>query len=240
MVRVREITVLDQPVFVADSDATCWSPTEGHKDFWDAFAADEYEPGTVKRMKRLLKPGSLFIDIGAWIGPFTLLALTLGCKVVAFEPDPAAFEQLRINTDSNPGDFVLLNAAVVPYGDPIKYALDRIDGAGLSAIEPQKLGYPEVPTMTIERLAELLPEWAIGFPETPGYVKVDVEGFETELMPTLGPWLAERKVPTQVSLHGHRIDAKALNGFKTVIWPQDNNGDVVALPFATMKPGSWA
>lgn len=237
---MRTISVIERPLRIAESEATCWTPTGGHVDFWSAFEADEYEPGTVKRMKRLLKPGSLFIDIGAWIGPFTLLALALGCKVIAFEPDPEAFKELQANTDLNPGDFILFNAAVVPDGDVGAYSLDRDDGKGLSVMIPRTKGYYPVATMTLERLEALLPEWALGFPETPGFVKVDVEGYETTLMSSLGPWLAERKVPTQVSLHGHRLDAKAMNGFKTVIWPQDNNGDVVALPFATMDPRPWA
>lgn len=237
---MRTISVLDQPLRIADTDATCWSPGEGTADFWETFEQNKYEPGTVRRMRRLLKPGSLFIDIGAWIGPFTLLALSLGCKVIAFEPDPVAFGELQANTDLNKGDFILFNAAVVPDGDVSAYSLNREDGMGLSELRERQKGLYPVATMTLERLAKLLPVWAIGFPETPGFVKIDVEGFETTLMPSLGPWLAKNKVATQVSLHGEPLAPASMRGFKTVIWPENNSGDVVALPFATMDPRQWA
>ena len=43
----------------------------------------------------------IFIDIGAWIGPYTLLAAKMGMKVYAFEPDKMAFKQLKKNIELN-------------------------------------------------------------------------------------------------------------------------------------------
>ena len=37
----------------------------------------------------------IFIDIGAWIGPYTLIAASMGMKVYAFEPDKVAFQELK-------------------------------------------------------------------------------------------------------------------------------------------------
>lgn len=239
MVRVRTIEVLGTPIRVNETNATCWSPTTGHEDFWTAFERDAYEPGTVKRMRRLLlKPGNLFIDIGAWIGPFTLLALALGCKVVAFEPDPVAFAALQANTELNGGDLILFNAAVVPEGAG-PYALGHGDGQGLSTLERYVPGAQLVPTMTLGRLFRLLEDWSVGFPSKPSFVKVDVEGYEHTLMPALGPWLAKLKVPAQVSLHGARFNPRSVSGFTTVIWPESNSGDVVLLPFTSMDPKQW-
>ena len=47
-----------------------------------------------------IKP-KIFIDIGAWIGPYTLVAAKLGMRVFAFEPDKIAFEVLKKNIQLN-------------------------------------------------------------------------------------------------------------------------------------------
>lgn len=51
--------------------------------------------------RRALRPGDLFVDVGANVGVYTLLAAELGAEVVALEPDPAAFRRLRDNLDLN-------------------------------------------------------------------------------------------------------------------------------------------
>ena len=43
----------------------------------------------------------IFIDIGAWIGPYTLIAASMGMKVYAFEPDKVAFKELKKNIELN-------------------------------------------------------------------------------------------------------------------------------------------
>ncbi len=50
-----------------------------------------YEPHIVREIETLLKPGDVFVDIGANVGYFSLLAATLvapGGQVLAFEPKP--------------------------------------------------------------------------------------------------------------------------------------------------------
>ena len=58
-----------------------------------------YEPGTVREIKRL-KPGSKFLDAGAHIGYFSMIAVRavgpIG-SVVAYEPNPQSFAFLERN-----------------------------------------------------------------------------------------------------------------------------------------------
>jgi len=50
----------------------------------------------------LLRPGDLFVDIGANAGSYTVLAAkAIGCRVVAVEPDGAALDALRANVALN-------------------------------------------------------------------------------------------------------------------------------------------
>jgi FkbM family methyltransferase len=45
-----------------------------------------YEPAVEEAIRRLLKPGDRFVDVGANVGYFSFLAATLGCEVIAVEP----------------------------------------------------------------------------------------------------------------------------------------------------------
>ena len=59
-----------------------------------------YEPETTLLIERTLNPGDVFLDIGANIGWYTLLAASLvgeTGKVFAFEPEPANFALLQKN-----------------------------------------------------------------------------------------------------------------------------------------------
>lgn len=71
---------------------------DGDFDFWPMYDRGEWEPETREVLERFLGPGTVFIDIGAWIGPVSLWALDLGAFVHAYEPDPEAFKQLFVNT----------------------------------------------------------------------------------------------------------------------------------------------
>ena len=70
-----------------------------------------YEPTETDLLKRELKPGQTFVDIGANIGYYTLIAARLvgpAGRVFAFEPDPANFALLKKNVERNGYDNVVL------------------------------------------------------------------------------------------------------------------------------------
>jgi FkbM family methyltransferase len=73
-----------------------------------------WEQPIIERVAGALRPGDVFLDLGAYIGPFTLLASRLvgpDGKVVAFEPDPGARDLLERNLVTNQ----VSNVTVVPY-----------------------------------------------------------------------------------------------------------------------------
>lgn len=53
--------------------------------------------------RRILRPGDLFVDVGASAGNYTILATDRGAEVVAVEPDPVARQLLTDNLALNPG-----------------------------------------------------------------------------------------------------------------------------------------
>ena len=64
-------------------------------DFWWTWelSAGVWEPGVIRHLANALREDDVFLDIGAYVGPYALLASRLvgpGGKVYAFEPDPVA------------------------------------------------------------------------------------------------------------------------------------------------------
>lgn len=64
----------------------------------------QYEPQVTAELRRLLQPGMVFVDLGANIGYFSLLAATLvgpAGKVIAFEPNRANCQLLQQSIELN-------------------------------------------------------------------------------------------------------------------------------------------
>jgi FkbM family methyltransferase len=76
---------------------------------WYVYFFNVFEPTISKAWKNILKPGDVVIDIGANVGYHSLLAST--CvgpegKVIAFEPSPKTFAQIKSNLALNDGNVV--------------------------------------------------------------------------------------------------------------------------------------
>ena len=63
-----------------------------------------YEPTQTKLFRSTIKPGDTFVDVGANIGWYTVIACKLvgeTGRVIAFEPDPTSFGFLARNVEAN-------------------------------------------------------------------------------------------------------------------------------------------
>ncbi len=70
-----------------------------------------YEPHVASELQRLLRPGMTFIDVGANLGYFVLMASRLvgpSGKVIAFEPNTIAYNYCKRNIELNGLDNVTL------------------------------------------------------------------------------------------------------------------------------------
>lgn len=59
-----------------------------------------------------LNSGEAWIDLGANIGAFTVLAASKGCKVTAYEPDPVSWRLTKENLKINGLEAEVINAAI--------------------------------------------------------------------------------------------------------------------------------
>ena len=80
------------------------------------FTEGIWEPEETKFLEENLRPGMVFVDVGAHIGYYTVLASSLvgsTGKVFAFEPDPGNFAFLQRNVAVNHCQNVLANQKAV-------------------------------------------------------------------------------------------------------------------------------
>lgn len=122
----------------------------------------------------LLRPGDLFCDVGANAGAYTVLAArAVGSSVIAMEPVPKTFDVLMQNVHLN--------------GISERVEARRI-GVGREAASLQftttLLGANHVVSQAAENTvdAEVLPLDSILGDRVPLMIKIDVEGFESEVL----------------------------------------------------------
>ena len=106
-------------------------------DLWDSavsnhlFVHKTWEPEETQLVANLLKPGDVFVDIGANIGYFTLLASTSvgpAGRVFAFEPEPRNFALLCKNSQVNHCSNVRCEAkAVTNVNQPLEIHLSSFN-----------------------------------------------------------------------------------------------------------------
>jgi FkbM family methyltransferase len=117
---------------------------------------------------RELRPGSLFIDVGANIGLYTIWACEHGARAIALEPAADTFELLRENVALNGYEADLIRAAA---GDRDGIATFTSGRDCTNRFDPS--GEDEVRVVTIDSL--LASRGADG-------MKVDVEGHELTVL----------------------------------------------------------
>ncbi|MFO1147685.1 MAG: FkbM family methyltransferase [Alsobacter sp.] len=159
--------------------------TDDKPTFWDKAAAGAWEPELLALLEAQVSPGTVFLDIGAWVGPTALFAALLGAEVVAVEADPAAADRLAGNLDANPAlapRVRILRRAASPRPGHVRLGAARKPGDSMSSVlHAGRQGSWEVETATPAALVEAAREAGCG----PLVVKVDIEGGEYALLPAL-------------------------------------------------------
>lgn len=136
------------------------------------MACGLYEKLTSSIVKRLLRPGHVFVDVGASFGYYTVLAAGIvgpHGKVIAFEPEPTRFVFLKTNIKINRLSHVIA----------VNVAVSNINGEAYFYINGEESSLyvrhgPRIRVRTV-RLDEFLESIGIN---SVNMVKIDVEGAE--------------------------------------------------------------
>jgi FkbM family methyltransferase len=184
----RAVKIGDRTIAVADDQPT----------FWDRVARGAWEPGTLAAIDRFVDERTLFLDLGAWVGPTALYAAGRARRVIAVEADPAALDQLRRNLDANPdlarrieviGRAVHADAGVITLGARRKPG-DSMSSTLLAGADRRWHASTVTPDELAARVAA----------DERLVVKLDIEGGEYGLLPALGALVA-RADALMVSFH---------------------------------------
>lgn len=62
---------------------------------------DGYEPHSLAMWAKMIEPGAVVLDIGAYTGLYSIIAAKCGARVLALEPMPAQQWRLRVNAARN-------------------------------------------------------------------------------------------------------------------------------------------
>jgi len=136
---------------------------------------------------RFVQPGDLVFDIGAHVGDRVASFRRLGARVVAAEPQPAAAKVLRLLYGRNQN--VVIEAAAVGRGTgAIGMMINRDNPTVSTASHEMVSAARDAPGWAAQRWSQ-----AIRVPVTtldsliarhgvPTFVKIDVEGFEYEVL----------------------------------------------------------
>lgn len=202
---------------------------------------DEYEKEECDLIRQILKPGGIFLDIGANEGIFSAIATQIvGATglVIAVEPQSRLCDILEINLILNgSGSFRIYNAAISDVdGMPIEISLTPISNTGGSSIVRKYRWSTKTETTTTKTIDSILNENNLKIVDL---VKVDVEGSEYEVIKSAKMALSERAIKV-LALDYHKsildmsgVDAEALNkivlsnGYKIVKGSPSRGGYVV-------------
>ncbi len=125
----------------------------------------------------LLRPDDLFVDVGANVGVYTVLASAVaGARTAAFEPNPDTFAHLRRNVLVNgvEGRVAMHQSALGRDASTVHFSVEGPDAMHHVARSTDDL------SKTIETRVERLDEVLAG--AAPVLIKMDVEGYEMEVL----------------------------------------------------------
>lgn len=161
----------------------------------------EYERSKFAAIKSFLKPGGVFLDVGANKGDFSLFAAKIvgskGC-VLAFEPEPSNVYWLKKNIQANKKKNIHV----------FEVALDNRNGTG-ELFLGEKSGWhsllanaratSEVSAVEVRTIDHLFYE--INFQRSITVMKIDVEGAELRVLEGAEQLLAREDLVLLMDLH---------------------------------------
>ena len=149
----------------------------------------------------------MYVDFGSWIGPTILYAGQLASRVYSLEPDPLSFSTLNANINQNP----TVASRVQLYHECIAPEAGILEMAGSGESNTRLTGTLDT------KFLKAGTRWKVKCRTLPGFIaeegvdmanlrliKMDTEGTELWLLPSLRPWLeslGNKKPAIWLSVH---------------------------------------
>lgn len=175
-----------------------------------------WEPNITSYVSSKLRPGDVFIDIGANIGYYSLLAsryVGQSGRVFAFEASPSIFTLLQKNLAANDATNVTArNVAVSDRQCEIPIFLNRAENIGASTTlqsVADSIGARQEATVNGYPLSDLVD---LAVLRTARFIKIDVEGAEWPIVKGMRDVVSELSDDTEILIEINSSSAESLGG----------------------------
>lgn len=169
---------------------------------FDYINSGNWEPYTFDIFDRFINKDDVVFDLGCWYGITSLYLAHLANTVYAIDPDPVCFEEITKNLKLNPdlnSKIHTFQLAISNKVETIKlFAREKYGASSSSILQRNRDEKKSVDVETIS-LQEFIKKEKITRVD---FLKIDVEGAEFLILPTLKDILEQTNYPTlYVSFH---------------------------------------
>jgi len=193
--KTKQLSILNTPL-MAITDGRY----NGH--YWEYAARGEWEPFTYFLFKTILKRNMCMLDFGSWIGVTAIFAAHYAGHVYSLEPDPVAYEYLRASLYYNL--HLRQRISVYDYCISGKNGTVKMTGSkGNSSPSITRKKGEENPTdiewdVQCLTLSDFMKkENILRF----DFIKMDCEGCELFVIPTMKEYILKEKPDIWLSFH---------------------------------------
>lgn len=199
-VQVRKMRYFSRPEVerIGKAGGFCWIDPRGYKgtayrflsSFWifveeddDAFtphAPDGFwEAWITTWLSAQLEDAKLFVDVGANVGYYTLMAATSGVRTLALEPQSRLCNMIRASLEMSNARAEVLNVAAADHQGYINLAIPDRHSGGAFLMTDETIPTPSYRTESVwvDRLDRIISV----VPDSKTIVKIDAEGAEPRI-----------------------------------------------------------
>lgn len=173
--------------------------------FWRNVQNNRWENHTFTIFDTFLDKDHSYIDIGAWIGPTALYGCQIANHCYAIEPDPIAWKELEQNVSMNPklqDKITLFQGCIGNTCSTVSFGSHPHCGSHFgNSLSSMLFGKSEdailVRSITLEKFIQM------NHIRNCNFIKMDIEGGETLVLPNIINYLQKNKPTLFLSLHPH-------------------------------------
>lgn len=203
---------------------------------WHNLNNNDYEPDTIAFLGKYVDNNCIFLDCGAAVGAMSLVAASLGAKVIAYEPMEHIFElaQANVKLNSEMESQIEIKKVAVGNAEAFIEIIGKSERGVISEIVSQTRNFQDKPIKVVDlkREIESIKNQRI-------VMKIDIEGAEFKLLSDkeLLSLLKSRKIICILALHPgftRPIKGNKLRIIRQVVWKVRNLADCYFL-FKSLK-----
>lgn len=172
--------------------------------FWSMLDSEKWEEETISFLCQYSGTDFILYDIGAWIGPISLIAASRGSEVYSYEPDPIAYSELAANLLLNKQfNISSYNVAISTQEGMLKlFSAKGLGDSETSALRKNESDIEfDVPTIPFSSIVDKGTKRKT--------VKIDIEGFEFELKSEIAKFLEDADA-VMLSVHPRNLKIRTL------------------------------